>query len=228
MAWCWRCYFTYLITKLSTARNRFRWMTTSSVYLRHFCFHFCFSLKFVHKYRINNTHVLGQILAWNQAGDTPLSERAYWRYMSRCVEPLFKRLLFLVRTWFIQSGSTTCGTFPCVLHTILHNPWEPQQKDMSVTRNRPLLYPCIGINSLKTKDYQFGNFCRHWWHSKLTLRQLTVPPMTTKLWNWRPLVFNITHHETASWHENSLCITGFLWRESASCWWFPSQRTNNT
>ena len=32
--------------------------------------------------------------------------------------------------------------------------------------------------------------CRHWWHRKLSLRQLTMAPVTTKLSNLRPFVFS--------------------------------------
>ena len=46
--------------------------------------------------------------------------------------------------------------------------------------------------SLKTKIKSIWQLCRHWWHNKLSLRQLTVPPVTTKLSNWRSFVFSVS------------------------------------
>ena len=45
---------------------------------------------------------------------------------------------------------------------------------------------CLIIENRRSPIWQL---CRHWWHRKLSLRQLTVSPVTTKLWNWRPFVF---------------------------------------
>ena len=45
-------------------------------------------------------------------------------------------------------------------------------------------------NSIENKRSSVWRHCRHWWHRKLSLRQLTVPPVTTKLSNWQPFVFS--------------------------------------
>ena len=39
--------------------------------------------------------------------------------------------------------------------------------------------------------------CLQWWQCKLSLRQLTVPPVTTKSSNWRPLVFSVMAYSAA-------------------------------
>ena len=46
------------------------------------------------------------------------------------------------------------------------------------------------ISTTENKRSSIWQLCRHWWHRKLSLRQLTVPPVTTKLSNWRPFVFS--------------------------------------
>ena len=57
----------------------------------------------------------------------------------------------------------------------------------------------------ENKRSPIWQLCRHWWHRKLSLRQLTVPPMTTKLSNWRSFVLNegwilsILHNITHVW-----------------------------
>ena len=44
----------------------------------------------------------------------------------------------------------------------------------------------------KNKGSSIWQLCHHWWHRKLSLRQLTVPPVMTKLSNWRPYVFCVS------------------------------------
>ena len=41
------------------------------------------------------------------------------------------------------------------------------------------------------KRSSIWHLCHHWWHSQLSLRQLTVPPVTAKLSNWRSFVFSV-------------------------------------
>ena len=42
----------------------------------------------------------------------------------------------------------------------------------------------------ENKRSSFWQLCPHWWHRKLPLRHPTVPPVTTKLSNWRFLIFS--------------------------------------
>ena len=42
----------------------------------------------------------------------------------------------------------------------------------------------------ENKRLSIWQLCRHWWHRKLSLWQLTVPPVTTTLSNWRSFVFS--------------------------------------
>ena len=42
----------------------------------------------------------------------------------------------------------------------------------------------------ENKRSSIWQLCRYWWHRKLSFRQLAVPPVTTKLSNWRPFVFS--------------------------------------
>ena len=41
----------------------------------------------------------------------------------------------------------------------------------------------------ENKRSSIWQLCRHWWHRKLSLWQLAVPPITTKLSTWRSLCF---------------------------------------
>ena len=52
-----------------------------------------------------------------------------------------------------------------------------------------LLQSCSGYQSLN-KTLSIWQLCRDSWHRKFSLRQLTVPPVTTKLSNWRSFVFS--------------------------------------
>ena len=56
----------------------------------------------------------------------------------------------------------------------------------------PMQTVCLAklASATENKRLSIWQFCRHWWHRKLSLRQLTVPPVTTKLSNWRSFVFN--------------------------------------
>ena len=51
---------------------------------------------------------------------------------------------------------------------------------------------CILYYSTVTENKRSSiwQLCRHWWHRKLLKWQLTVPPMRTKLSNWRSFVFS--------------------------------------
>ena len=42
----------------------------------------------------------------------------------------------------------------------------------------------------RSKRSSIWQLCLHWWHHKLSLWQLTVPPVTTTLSNWRSFVFS--------------------------------------
>ena len=42
----------------------------------------------------------------------------------------------------------------------------------------------------ENKTLSVWQLCHDWWHRKLSLRQLTAPPVTTKLSNWQPFVFS--------------------------------------
>ena len=66
-----------------------------------------------------------------------------------------------------------------------------------------ITHPCISsslwvkvildIGNHKTtenKRSSIWQLCRHWGHHKLSLWQLTVPPVTTTLSNWRSFVFS--------------------------------------
>ena len=43
----------------------------------------------------------------------------------------------------------------------------------------------------ENKRLSFWQLCRHWWHRKFSLRQLTVPAVMIKLSNWRCFVFSV-------------------------------------
>ena len=47
-----------------------------------------------------------------------------------------------------------------------------------------------GLLSTENKRSSSWQLCHHWWHCKLSLWQLTVPPVTTKLSNWWSFVFS--------------------------------------
>ena len=56
----------------------------------------------------------------------------------------------------------------------------------------------------ENKGLSVWQFCHHWWHCKLSLWQLTVLPMTTKLSNWRSLLTmkvlkDSISHEICEW-----------------------------
>ena len=53
---------------------------------------------------------------------------------------------------------------------------------------------------IENKRSSIWQLCCHWWHRELSLWQFTVPPVTTKLWNWRPFVFSAPF-------INHLCIS---------------------
>ena len=71
------------------------------------------------------------------------------------------------------------------------------------------LYYTKILISLKTKGCQFWQLCRHWWHSsKLSLRQLTVPHVTTKSCQIDDLLFSVycispTHHHHHHHHHHT-------------------------
>ena len=43
----------------------------------------------------------------------------------------------------------------------------------------------IWLQTLKAESRHGANFCRNWWHRRLSLRQPVVPPVTTQLASWR-------------------------------------------
>ena len=66
----------------------------------------------------------------------------------------------------------------------------------------------------ENKSSSIWQLCRHWWHRKLSLRQLAVPPVTKKLSNWRSFVssgYNVTSspigwaHTTPSFSKQHTC-----------------------
>ena len=56
------------------------------------------------------------------------------------------------------------------------------------------------------KSSSIWQLCCDWWHRKLPQRQLTVPPVTTKLWNWRYFVPNTCEKKNVpiSWRYHEL------------------------
>ena len=61
----------------------------------------------------------------------------------------------------------------------------------------------------ENKRSSICQLCRYWWHRKLSLRQLTVPPMTAMLSNWRFLFVSDRNHP-------SICL---FWQWSSSRQW---------
>ena len=57
----------------------------------------------------------------------------------------------------------------------------------------------------ENKRSSIWELCRHWWHRKLSKWQLTVPPVTTKLSNWRPFVFSVSVLTTRSFNLQISC-----------------------
>ena len=64
-----------------------------------------------------------------------------------------------------------------------------------------LRYPYIlmrcfnfGSNSTENKRSSIWLHYGHWWHRKLSLRQLVLLTMKSKLSNWRPFVFGVMIH----------------------------------
>ena len=82
--------------------------------------------------------------------------------------------------------------------------------------------------------------CRHWWQRKLSLRQLTVPPVTTRLSNWWPFVFSgcnpvlvVTFiiHLHCDWYlsvfRNLVFISTLYHTWFTSCWQISSEVDND-
>ena len=75
-------------------------------------------------------------------------------------------------------------------------------------------------------------FSCHWWHRKLSLRQLTVSPVTTKLSNWRLLGFQwytfygiFCHDDVIKWeHFPRYCP---LCGEFIGHWWIPLTKASD-
>ena len=53
-----------------------------------------------------------------------------------------------------------------------------------------VLFLNTGTMHTENKRSSIWQLCRHWWHSKLSVRPLTVTPVTTKLPNWQIFVFS--------------------------------------
>ena len=54
----------------------------------------------------------------------------------------------------------------------------------------------FSVKTIENKRLLILQLCRHWWYRKLSIWQLAAPPVTTKLSNWRPSLFN--DHENLS------------------------------
>ena len=54
----------------------------------------------------------------------------------------------------------------------------------------------FSVKTIENKRLLLLQLCRHWWYRKLSIWQLAAPPVTTKLSNWRPSLFN--DHENLS------------------------------
>ena len=64
---------------------------------------------------------------------------------------------------------------------------------------------CKNITALKNKQPSIWQLCHHWWHRKLSLRQLKAPQITKKLSNWRPLVFSACSNSSElAWRESTI------------------------
>ena len=60
--------------------------------------------------------------------------------------------------------------------------------------------------------------CCHWWHRKLSWRQLTVPPVTTNGANWRSLVFSGVTTSIISQIFDP-CLAEFIFNETKQDTW---------
>ena len=79
-----------------------------------------------------------------------------------------------------------------------------QVKPWSMT---PLSWLCMSLYT-ENKRLSIWQLCHHWWHHKLSQWQLMVPPVMSKLPNWRSFVCSVSHWghvmHTRQWSGSSL------------------------
>ena len=129
---------------------------------------------------------LVQVVAWRRCGAKPLPEAMMIR----------KTIRFLF-AWFMVLGSwqrrnnTVNGyiLWLQIIQTSVHDIKSNTQVciEISIKSYTSHIYYVIHTEN---KTLSIWQLCRDWWHRKLSLRQLTVPPVTTKLSNWRSFVFS--------------------------------------
>ena len=130
-------------------------------------------------------------MAWCRTGDKPLSEPMLSSLLTHvCVtRPQWVKCLSYKYFSHDLLGTRISGYL--LVSKWRHSEWPKlflcrTQSQLTPTVTVP--HPDLGTFT-KNKISSIWQLCRHLWHWKLSLWQLMVPPMTTKLSNWRSIFF---------------------------------------